>query len=107
MGTIWQDLRYGARLLLKKPGFTIAALARLTLGIGASTTILCMIDAVLLAPLPFPEPDRLLKLEERHPGVSLAKIRTMEPGGPNGGVAIRVAGRRLSDAVGSVRRGGP
>ena len=78
MGTIWQDLRYGARLLLKKPGFTIAALARLTLGIGASTIILCRIDAVLLAPLPFPEPDRLLKLEERHPGVSLAKIRTME-----------------------------
>jgi putative ABC transport system permease protein len=70
VGTIWQDLRYGARLLLKKPGFTIAALAMLTLGIGASTTILCVIDAVLLAPLPFPEPDRLLKLEERHPGVS-------------------------------------
>ena len=70
MGTIWQDLRYGARLLLKKPGFTIAALAMLRLGIGASTTILCVIDAVLLAPLPFPAPDRLLKLEERHPGGS-------------------------------------
>ena len=70
MGTIWQDLRYGARLLLKKPGFTLAALAMLTLGIGASTAILCVIDAVLLAPLRFPEPDRLLQLEERHPGVS-------------------------------------
>ena len=48
----------------------MAALAMLTLGIGASTAILCVIDAVLLAPLPFPEPDRLLQLEERHPGVS-------------------------------------
>ena len=70
MRTIWQDLRYGARLFLKKPGFTLAALAMLTLGIGASTAILSVIDAVLLAPLPFPEPDRLLQLEERHPGIS-------------------------------------
>jgi len=70
MGTTWQDLRYGARLLLKKPGFTFAALAMLTLGISASTAILSVIDAVLLAPLPFAEPDRLLQLEERHPGIS-------------------------------------
>ena len=48
----------------------MAALAMLTLGIGASTAILSVIDAVLLAPLPFPEPDRVLQLEERHPGVS-------------------------------------
>jgi len=61
---MWQDLRYGARLLLKKPGFTMAAL-----GIGASAAILCVMDALLLARLRFPEPDRLLKLEERHPGV--------------------------------------
>ena len=48
----------------------MAALTMLTLGIGASTAILCVIDAVLLAPLRFPEPDRLLQLEERHAGVS-------------------------------------
>ena len=70
MGTMWQDRRYGARLLLKKPGFTRAALTMRTLGIGASTAILCVMDALLLAPLRFPEPDRLLKLEERHPRVS-------------------------------------
>jgi len=70
MGMIWQDLRYGVRLLLKKPGFTLAAVAMLTLGIGASTAILSLIDAILLTPLPFHEPDRLLLLEERHPGIS-------------------------------------
>ena len=70
MGMVWQDLRYGARLLLKKPGFTLAAVAMLTLGIGASTAILSVIDAILLTPLPFHEPDRLLLLEERHPGIS-------------------------------------
>ena len=48
----------------------MAALTMLTLGIGASTAILCVMDALLLAPLRFPEPDRLLKLEERHPRVS-------------------------------------
>jgi|SRR6516164_2374555 hypothetical protein len=66
---MWQDLRYGARLLLKKPGFTMAALTMLTLGIGASTAILCVMDALLVASPRFPEADRLLKLEERHPGV--------------------------------------
>ena len=48
----------------------MAALAMLTLGIGASTAILRAADAVLLAPLPFPEPDRLLQTEGRHRGVS-------------------------------------
>ena len=48
----------------------MAALAMLTLGIGTRTPILRAIDAVLLAALPFPEPDRLLQTEERHPGVS-------------------------------------
>ena len=127
MGTMWQDLRYGARLLLKKPGFTIAALAMLRLGIGASTTILCVIDAVLLAPLPFPEPDRLLKLEERHPGVSsynftyanyfdLARTpRTLHDMAyrpwqfnlSGGREPETVDGYLVSHAVGSVRRGGP
>ena len=45
MGTIWQDLCYGAWFLLKKPGFTMAAIAMLTLGIGARTAILRAIDA--------------------------------------------------------------
>jgi putative ABC transport system permease protein len=72
-----QDLRYGLRTLLKSPGFTAVSIATLAIGIGANTAIFSFVDGVLLKPLPYAEPDRILRVLEKPPGGGTNGISTL------------------------------
>ena len=77
MATLASDVRYAVRSMRRNPGFTAVAITALALGIGANTAIFSVVNGVILQPLPFREPDRMVSLDESYSN-----------GGHNGAVAI-------------------
>jgi len=74
-----QDVRYGFRMLVKKPTLAIVAVLTLALGVGANTAIFSIVDAVLLRSLPYRNPDRLVRVFFNEPGAGLRDVRFSEP----------------------------
>ncbi|HKQ79004.1 MAG TPA: ABC transporter permease [Blastocatellia bacterium] len=95
MRTLMHDLRYGARMLLKAPGFTLIAALAIALGVGAVTTIFSAADATMLRPFSFPNQDRLVMLFERKPeaGVTRASVS------PGNVIAFREQSQTLQEVV--------
>src|SRR5262249_28037078 len=75
--TLWQDMRYGARMLMKKPGFTLVTVATLALGLGANAAIFSFVNAILLKPLPYPDPERIVSVRAKLPDGGRNAISTL------------------------------
>src|SRR5262249_44640038 len=92
---LWQDLRYGARMIKKNPGFAAVAVLAVALGIGATTTIFSTADAMVLRPFSFPNEDRLVVLFESKPAIGVTQA-SVSPGNV---IEWRAESRTLQEVV--------
>src|ERR687892_567597 len=79
MDTLIKDIRYGVRSFLKRPGFLVIAISTLALGIGATTAMFTVVNSVLLRPLQYPEPERIVVLEGINPGLGIKQSNMSVP----------------------------
>jgi len=109
---LWQDVRYGARMLRKSPGFTAIAVLTIALGIGSTTAIFSIVDATLLRSLPYPQPEQLVSIEddlpgmgERNVGISIPEWHDFERSGifqyvaPIGGGDVNLTGSSAPERI--------
>src|SRR5215470_14146735 len=80
METLIKDIRYGVRSFLKRPGFLVIAISTLALGIGATTAMFTVVNSVLLRPLNFPEPERIVQFEGINPrqGITRSNMSVLD-----------------------------
>ncbi len=93
---LWRDIRYGARMLLHSPTFTVVAVLSLAIGIGGNAAMFSLVDRLLIRPLPYPSPERLIRITSIYPRAAVPvfqqQSRTMDVAAVSNGTEYNLTG---------------